>query len=114
VAAVDPVEIAARVAVLVARPADDPAVVEACEAAIEYVAIYTGRAEADPPLEVPSTALVRSGLVGYASRIYADQYAPNGSTSGGEMFDPVISPEDLYKHWHHYFDALAVGAPGVA
>ena len=112
--AVDPTVIAAKVAVLVHRPVDDPIVLEACEAAIEYVAIYTGRADADPVLEVPSTPLVRSGLVGMGQRIYVDQYAPNGTITGGEMFDAVLNPEDLYKHWHHYFDALEVGAPGVA
>jgi len=112
---VDPVAIAARVAVLVQRPADDPIVLEAVEAAIEYVAIYTGRAEQDPPLEVPSTALVRTGLVGFAQRIYVDQYAPNGTiTTGGDMFDPVRTPVDLWKHWEDYFGPLRVGAPGVA
>jgi hypothetical protein len=106
----DPVLVAADVATNLHRPADDPVVGRAVAAAIEYVATYTGLADLEPPGPVPGDALTFNGMVGFATRLYLDQYAPNGAQSavGDNTFEPIFTPEDIYRHWHHYFDRLTV------
>lgn len=114
--AVDPSVIAGRVAINVHRPADDPDVLTAVNAAIIYVQTYTGLAELDPAGVVPDDPLTVIGLIGLGARMYLDQFAPNGATVavGDSTFDPIYTPEDPYRHYHHFFDRLTVGAPGVA
>jgi hypothetical protein len=111
----DPVAVTAAVAANVHRPPDDELVARAVDAAIEYVAIETELAFTEPPTDLPDSPLVFSGMVGFAGRFYLDAYSPNGVTGavGDDSFAPVFNPEDLYRHWHHYFDHLKI-AWGVA
>jgi hypothetical protein len=108
-AAVDPAVIAARVGANGHRPADDPDVLESTNAAIIMVAVETGLADLDPP-DVPGDPLTSRGLVGLATRLFVDQYAPNGSTVavGDPSFDPSHRSNDPYDDWRVYFDRLAV------
>jgi hypothetical protein len=81
-------------------------VAAAVASAVQYVGTYTALTARGLP--VPDDALTESGLVGFATRMFLDQYAPMGSSSafGDPSFPPVFTPEDVYAHWHHYFDHL--------
>ena len=100
-------EISDRVRVNLHAPDDDEWVEHAINAAIGYVIAWTGRAE----LGLPSDDLTTFGLVGFAERIYLDQYGPTGAqTAVGDLsFEPMYTPEHLYRHWRHYFDHLTIG-----
>lgn len=102
---VDPATVIAAVAGNLNKPGTDEAVIRSVDAAITYVARVTGRAE----IGIPDDALTVTGLVVFAERIYLDQFAPNGAIGaiGAGEFDPMYTPEDLYRHVHHYFDGLA-------
>ena len=110
----DPGDIADRITEIVARvranlhAADDNEWVDhAVDAAIQYVIVWTDRTE----YGLPADDLTATGIVGFAERIYLDQYAPSGaqSTIGDDTFDPIYNPEHLYRHWRHYFAHLTSG-----
>lgn len=92
-----------------ATPEGAAAVGLAVDAAVDFVAWITG---ADPLAAVPRPALVDTGLEAFAVRLYLDPSAPSGALGVvGDIdgqFGAVPSPEDLYRHVHHYFDHLAV------
>ena len=114
--AADPVAIAARVAINVHRPSDDAAVLDAASAAIIMVATETGRADHDPPLDVPDDPLTTTGLVGLATALYLDQFAPGSSTVAvaDPGWTPVGRARDPYADRRAIFDRLLVGLDGVA
>lgn len=101
--------VADRVAGNVNRPAGDPVVVAAVDAAAIYVSTYAVGDPDGDPAAVPDDALTASGLVVFSTRLYLDQWAPNGAMAavGDTSVDPVFTPEDVYRHVHHYFDRLA-------
>jgi hypothetical protein len=54
--------------------------------------------------------LTIEGLVLLAERIFLDPQSPNGSAGAvaDPSFVPNLTPEDLARHNHHYWDRLAV------
>lgn len=103
--------VADRVAALVGAGPADPDVVAAVDAAAEFV-VTTGGIEAG---EVPDTALAAQGMVGFSRALYLDALASRGANVvlGDQTVDTVFTPEDIYRHWRHYF-ASTVEEWGIA
>lgn len=102
----------ARVGELLHVAPTDPAVVGACDAAVLYVATVENLAGPD---SVPGDPLTFQGLVGFSRALYLDQLAARGSSVvvADQTVDTVFTPEDIYRHWRHYFSPLA-SAWGIA
>lgn len=104
-------EVASIVANNVGVDAADALVLEATYAAWRFVTIAEGLAEAsDPPTtEVPDDPMVTQGLIGFARAVFLDQIASRGAqvALGDNVVDTVFTPEDIYRHWRHYFAPLA-------
>lgn len=99
---VDRAAIAAELAALLGKSTDpvDDAVTRAVDAAVEYVELTV---ELDDPLQ--ATPLVDQGLIGFARAIYLDARARGTPGTAGDV-DLVFAPEDLWRHWRHYFEHL--------
>lgn len=84
----------------------DQWVIGAVDAAVAYVIDYTNR----NAIGLPGDALTMNGLVGFATRIYQDGFAPQqvNVAVGDPVFEPIFTPEHLFKHWRHYFLRLYV------
>lgn len=105
------VEVAAVVADNVHRDPADARVLEATAAAWRFVSLAEGLEQpADPPgFTVPDDPTVTQGLIGFARAVYLDAMASRGAqvAIGDVVVDTVYTPEDLYRHWRHYFAHLA-------
>jgi hypothetical protein len=83
---------------------EDPEIETAVLAAVIFVIDQTNR----NTVGLPDDALTIEGLVGFSTRIYLDAYSPNGSqvAIADPTFEPIFQPENLWKHWRHYFRRL--------
>jgi len=97
-------EIVNRVAENLHGEVTDPWITSAVDAAIVFVLDQTNRNS----VGLPSDPLTVNGLVGFATRIYLDAFSPNGSqvAIADPTFEPIFQPENLWKHWRHYFKRL--------
>lgn len=106
----------ARVADLVHAAPTDVAVTDAVDGAARFVARtcglvtvdgVTGESTVDPTL-IPDEADYREGLVGFARAWYLDVFASRGAqvAIGDNVVDTVFTPEDVWRHWRHYFSDL--------
>lgn len=98
------------VAANVGRDQGDAQVIEATAAAWQYACITEGRISLGDPLpEVDADALITQGLIGFARAVYLDQLAARGAqvALGDNVIDTVFNPEDIYRHWRHYFAPMA-------
>ena len=109
IATIGPIEavlpdLVARVAANLHADASDEWVIGAVDAAVTYVIRQTNRAE----IGLPDDFVTRSGIVGFATRIYLDAYHPNGATTAfaDDTFVPLLNPSALWKHWRDYFTQL--------
>lgn len=105
--------IVSAVAELVHVADTDARVLRAVDAAAGYV-VHVENVDAsatpdDPVAALPSDALVESGLIGFARALYLDAIASRGQqiAVGDGVVDTLYTPEDLYRHWRHYFAAVA-------
>ena len=93
---------------VIAGTVEDPElwVPSAVDSAIGYVIDYSNRNS----VGLPDDALTCNGIVGFATRIYQDAFAPRGVqlAISDAIFEPVFTPEHLFKHWRHYFLRLYV------
>lgn len=108
----DRTAIAADVAASLHVAADNDAVTRAVDAAAGYVCTVENveiADPADPAASLPDTALVAQGLIGMARAMYLDAVASRGAqvAIGDTQVDTLFTPEDVYKHWRHYFVGVA-------
>lgn len=103
--------IAARVALAVRAAADSVDVAGAVDAAIAFVAVTELGVEPpdDPVAAVRADPLTTQGLFGFSRSLYVDALAARGASVavGDGTVDTVFTPEDIYRHWRHYFVPLA-------
>lgn len=97
-------EIVARVAQNLHVTLPDDWVEQAVDSAVIFVIDRTNRNE----IGLPADSLTVSGLVGFSTRIHQDAFSPNGAqvAVGDGSFEPTFLPENLWKHWRHYFTRL--------
>lgn len=82
------------------------------DAAVEYIATYTGILPADLPAD---DAQLNIGAPLMAMRIYQDAATPNGSTSSfDDGFTGLFTPKYLYSHLNEYFRNLPGASHGFA
>jgi hypothetical protein len=93
-------DIIVRVAELLHVAPDDEWVVVAVDQALDFEVMKTGRAE----IGLPAEPLPIGGTIVFAQRLYLN--SPNGAqvAVGDAGFEPIFTPENLWKGVRHYFD----------
>lgn len=106
--------VAERLGLLVGAPADSDDVLSAVGAAASWVLVATGVAvhpvtPADLLL-LPDDPQQFQGMIGFSRALYLDAMASRGASVliGDQTVDTVFTPEDLWRHWHHYFDPMTI------
>lgn len=84
----------------------DPWIASAVDSAIWFVIQRTGRYE----VGLSDVEWVVNGLVGFAARIFLDQFAPAGMQGalGDLSFGAFALPNDPYIHAEQYFSVLNI------
>ena len=99
--------VAGRVADAMGNGVDAADALGAVTAADAYVRDQTNNTA------LPDDELTVHGLVGLSVRILRDTDAVNGQPSAGAGYDAAFTPENLYRHWRHYFVHIERGT-GIA